>query len=232
MNLLDNYTKNSFEDIFYPNVPFENRKFNILKGYLLSVKMLIMHPFVFFKLMHVNKGYVRPFIFASINILLSVIFTDTYMYFDIIDTPAEQLTTLQAESNDLPVQLQEFLTTMGKRLPAFSYDFSTILLQSFGTMLNLLLLVMIWQTALSLFQLADNGLQATWRVICYSSVALLFNLLPLNQMAGGIFSILPGFLLIMIGLSEAHELSWKRTLLAAVSLPLVVMLFMLPFALL
>jgi len=232
LNLLDNYTKNSFEDIFYPNVPFENRKFNILKGYLLSVKMLILHPFVFFKQMHVNKGYVRPFIFASINIMLSVIFTDTYMYFDIIDTPAEQLATLQAESNDLPVQLQEFLTSMGKRLPDFSYDFSTILLQSFGTMLNLLLLVMIWQTALSLFQLADNGLQATWRVICYSSVALLFNLLPLNQMAGGIFSILAGFLLIMIGLSEAHELSWKRTLLAAVSLPLVVMLFMLPFALL
>lgn len=232
MNLFDNYTKNSFEDIFYPNVPFENRKINIVKGYLLSIKMLILHPFAFYKLMHVNKGYFKPLLFAYINILFSVIATNTYMYFDIIDTPAEQLAALQAEAGDLPVKLQNVLTDMGKRLPEFSYDLSTIFLQSLGTMLNLLLLMMFWQMALSLFRLADNGMQATWRVISYSSVALLFNLLPINQMAGGFFSILAGFLLIMIGLSEAHELTWKRTLLSAVSLPVVVILFMLPFLLL
>ena len=228
MNLFDNYKKNSFEEIFYPNVPFENSAINPLKGYLLSLKMLILHPFGFYKLMHVNKGFLKPFFFAVFNVLLSVFFTGLYMHLNLVDTPKEQLDKAILQTVDLPVQLQEMLTAMRDRLPEFSFDVSFLLLQSLGTLLNLLLLIMIWQTALSIFRLADNGLQATWRVICYASAAMLLNLLPANQLFIGIMVAMWGFLLIVIGLSEAHELTWKRTLLAALSLPMGILLFLLP----
>lgn len=231
MNLLDNYKKNSFEDIFFPNVPFETAKNNFVKGYLLSLKMLIVSPFAFFKTMHVNKGYFKPFIFALINVILSVVVSNTYMYYDLIDTPQEQMEKLVGHSSQMPIEVRDFFNEMQNKIPAFSFDFQTVLVQNIGLLLNIILIIMIWQTALLVFRLADNGLQATWRVVCYSTVVLLVNLLPINQMITNSLLFGWGFLLIIIGLSEAHELTWQRTLLAAISLPLVAILFTLPFML-
>ena len=90
--------KDNYQDINnkiennYQNIPFEEiGHYGLIRGFFLTIKMLILTPRKFYRTMHVNKGYRKPLLFALIMITINVFFSNIYMSLGLMPTPQEQI---------------------------------------------------------------------------------------------------------------------------------------------
>ncbi len=193
----------------FKNIPFEERgDYSFWEGFFLSLKMLIFSPKSFFKKMHVNKGFKKPLIFALIIASFSILISNLYTVLGLVDTPKEQMAKM------LEYFPNEQLSEVVSSIPDYSFSMSLIINQVFSYFLGLLMLISVWHLGLFMIGAARNGYQATFRIICYSAIASSVNLLPLNGSYLFVLTYLWWTVLIFFGISEAHELKFRKALIA------------------
>lgn len=226
---LDYYNDNADKEVS-ENIPFEDsEKYDFFNGLYFSVKMLVKTPREFFDKMHVNKGYLKPLFFLFIMLFLSGIFQMFYVNTGIISSPKLQmLETVESikSSAEGSEQLDETYEEMKKEYEESGGKivFTEIVAGIGINILILLSLIYIWHTGLVMVGVSRNGFEATWRVVCYSSVTFLSGLLPLGVAFTNILMFVWGIILLRIGLEEAHEVSKKRALMGTLLLPIGIMI--------
>ncbi|HQO08507.1 MAG TPA: Yip1 family protein [Clostridiales bacterium] len=191
------------KEISYENIPFEEqKKYGFFKSFGLTVYMLVRTPSDFFRRMHVNKGLGYPFIFLLIVLTVSNVMNYIYIKYNIIESPAEQITKALESSPELKTQAEVFKSMFDKE--ATLWDIPVSIFANFGFMF---LLAAYWHLILLTMKIAGNGFEATVRIFCYSSVILLTSVFPISSPLLN-FAVYMWWAFIMYkGISEAHEVS-------------------------
>jgi len=191
-------TEDNFE-----NIPFEEQaKYGHVRSFFLTVMMLIKTPSEFFKKMHINKGLRLPFLFMLIVLTFSNIMNYIYIAYDITDSPAEQVISAFEKDPQFQTQADNF-----KSMFSGKPELSDMLLSIIINFLLVYLIASYWHLILRSLKIALNGLEATMRVFCYSTVVLITSVIPLNNPYIN-FAVYIWWTLIMFkGISEAHEIS-------------------------
>jgi hypothetical protein len=164
--------------------------------------MIVRTPAVFFGKMHVNKGLKMPFLFLLI--VLSVSNTVNYIYITsgIIDSPGEQVMSAMDKEPELKTQADQ-LRGIFSREPSVS----DIIFGIASNFLIIYLFALYWHLILRSLQVGINGIEATLRVFCYSSVVFLTALIPVSNPYTNLAVYVWWSYLMFTGISEAHEVS-------------------------
>jgi|GEM_PF-1605079 len=191
-------TEDNFE-----NIPFEEQaKYGHVRSFFLTVMMLLRTPSGFFRKMHVNKGLKLPFLFMLIVLTFSNIMNYIYIAYNITDSPAEQVISAFEKDPQFQTQADNFRSMFSGKP-----ELSDMLLSIIINFLLVYLIASYWHLILRSLKIALNGLEATMRVFCYSTVVLITSVIPLNNPYIN-FAVYIWWTLIMFkGISEAHEIS-------------------------
>ncbi len=164
--------------------------YGTLNAYFATASKCLLHPTKFFSKLPKDAGYLNPILFGVMTIVLSVVFAFIW----------------------------SSLLSRGGRLFVFLRGIPFIVMGSF---IIIPIALFVWSGILHLGLLlvrgANEGYQATFRVVSYSSVPSLFNAVPIVGSIASLWSIV----LTVIGLREIHKTSTEKSV-AAVLLPAVV----------
>ena len=187
----------------FENIPFEEQaKYGHIRSFFLTVIMLIRTPSGFFRKMHINKGLKLPFLFMLIVLTFSNIMNYIFIAYDITDSPAEQVISAFEKDPQFQTQADNFRSMFSSEPEVFDVFTSVII-----NFLLIFLIAVYWHFILRSLKIALNGLEATIRVFCYSTVVLITSIIPLNNPYIN-FAVYIWWTLIMFrGISEAHEIS-------------------------
>jgi hypothetical protein len=166
------------------------RSYGTLNAYFATATKSLVHPTQFFSKLPKDAGYLNPILFGVMTIVLSVVFAFIW----------------------------SSLLSRGGGLFVFLIGIPFIVLGSF-IMIPIVLFVGsgILHLCLLLVRGANEGYQATFRVVSYSSVPSLFNAIPIVGSIASLWSIV----LTVIGLREIHKTSTGKSVVA-VLIPAVV----------
>lgn len=194
------------ENIIIPdNIPFEEQeKYGFLNSLVLTVRMLITKPGAFFGQMHINKGLKLPFIFLLLMLAFNNSLNYIYISSGIIDSPSEQLVTAMESDPEYQEQAAAIKGMFSNEPSPLDILFSII-----TNFMFMYLLSVYWHLILRSLGIALNGLEATVRVFCYSSVVLLTSIIPLSNNFMNFAIYIWWAYLMYAGISEAHEVSRK-----------------------
>ncbi len=170
--------------------PWDDRgSYGTLNAYFATASKSLFHPVKFFSKVPRDAGYLNPILFGVMTIFLSVVFAFIW----------------------------SSLLSKGGGLFIFLIGIPIIVLGSF-IMIPIILFVGsgILHLCLMIVRGANEGFQTTFRVMSYSSVPYLFNVIPV---LGGIVASIWTIVLTVIGLREMHKTSTAKSVIA-VFLPL------------
>lgn len=189
----------------YDNIPFEEQaKYGFLKGFILSLRQIITAPRLFFRKMHINKGYAKPMIFLVIMLTIGGTFNYIYISTGMIQSPAKQVMKALEKDPSLSEQAKTFAGMMSYEPQPFDIIFGLA-----GNLMLVFSISILWHLIMKSMSVAINGYQATFRVFCYSSAVIVSSLLPVSS---GFVNMIIYFWWIYIfycGISEAHEVSGR-----------------------
>ena len=171
--------------------PWEEREsYGTLNAYFATATKSLLHPTEFFSRLPIDAGYLNPILFGVMTVVLSAVFT--YIW--------------------------SALLRGGGGLFSFLIGLPFIVLGSF-IMIPIALFIGsgILHLCLLLVRGANEGYQATFRVVSYSSVPSLFSVVPIVGSIASLWSIV----LMVIGLRETHKTSTGKSV-AAVLIPVAV----------
>ena len=195
-------------NIIPDNIPFEEQqKYGFLNSLILTMRMLITKPGVFFGQMHINKGYLYPVLFMLIMLFLGNIFTYSYVSAGFIPSASENLAVM-IENNPEVAGRAEYMRYLVPEEPS-SRDII------YGTAANFLIFILLslyWHIILRSLHIAVNGLEATVRIFCYSSVVSVSSIIPLSSSLLNFAVYVWWSYLVYKGISEAHEMSGRLAL--------------------
>ncbi len=164
--------------------PWEEREsYGTLNAYFATATKSLLHPTEFFSRLPKDAGYLNPILFGVMTIVLSVVFAFIW----------------------------SSLLRSGGGLFVFLIGIPFIVLGSF---IVIPIAFFVWSGILHLCLLlvrgANEGYQATFRVVSYSSVPSLFNAVPIVGSIASLWSIV----LTVIGLREVHKTSTGKSVVA------------------
>lgn len=187
------------------NIPFEEQQqYGFFNSLMLTLKMLITKPGAFFGQMHINKGLKLPFLFLILMLSLNNTLNYIYISAGMIDPPSEQLVTAMESDPEYQEQADNIREMFSKEPSPFDILFSII-----TNFIFMYLLALYWHLILRSLGIALNGLEATVRIFCYSSVVLLTSVVPVSGNIINFAVYIWWAYLMYIGISEAHEVSKK-----------------------
>jgi hypothetical protein len=194
------------ENIIIPdNIPFEEQqKYGFINSLILTVRMLITKPGVFFGQMHINKGLKLPFLFLIILLAFNNTLNYIYISTDMIESPTEQVAAAMESDPEYQGQADTIREMFSKEPSPFDIIFSII-----TNFLLMYLLAVYWHLILRSLGIALNGLEATVRIFCYSSVVLITSIIPLSNNLVNFAVYIWWAYFMYVGISEAHEVSKK-----------------------
>lgn len=215
-NNVDSQIIDQLEEVIYPNIPFENSKYNFINGLMISIIQIIFTPVRFFRTMHLNKGYLRPLLFALICLSFSTTFNFIYIQLNLIDSPKEQLAKVigkfEGITDENLLSWKNSLQEMLEKTPDFSFSISEIVLNTLSITGMFVFLGFLWHLILLLFRFPQNGVQGTIRVFCYLSAIFMINLIPVNFEFKASLIYLVGTIILFHALKEVHELNFAQAL--------------------
>ncbi len=163
----------------------------------------IFHPADFFRKVRQGgkRGTGKAFLYAIIFIIVGQAFSVFWQ--------KVLLTQMQQQFQDLPPIFQEMLHP--------SLEAQLIYAPIFG-LLGLVLLTFIYHISLMILGAANNGMEATFKVVAYAQGTSLFVAFPI---LGWIMNWIWGIVLLVIGFRETQETSTEKAIFALL-LPLLV----------
>jgi hypothetical protein len=164
--------------------PWEEREsYGTLNAYFATATKSLLHPTEFFSRLPIDAGYLNPILFGVMTVVLSAVFT--YIW--------------------------SALLRGGGGLFVFLIGIPFVVLGSF-IMVPIVLFIGsgILHLCLLLVRGANEGYQATFRVVSYSSVPSLFSVVPIVGSIASLWSIV----LMVIGLREMHKTSTGKSVIA------------------
>jgi hypothetical protein len=173
--------------------PWDDRaSYGTLNAYFATATKCLLHPTKFFSRLPIDAGYLNPILFGVMTVVLSVVFAFIW----------------------------NALLRSGGGLFVFLIGIPFVVLGSF-IMIPIALFVGsgILHLCLLLVRGANEGYQATFRVVSYSSVPSLFNVVPIVGSIASLWSIV----LTVIGLREIHKTTTGKSI-AAVLIPVAVVI--------
>ncbi len=197
-----------------PPMPSDNEKFDPRQGPMwenarqigrlvafgLTIRDVIISPVNFFQAMRVKGGLFEPMLFAILVLWIAALFNLIWSFV----FPQDWLQSLQQSRSDIP------------QLPQSYINIVMFIVSPIITIISIFLNTAIFHLSLLMLGGAKKGFEATFRVMCYSGAAAVFNILPV---LGPFLGVLYVLTLDIIGLREAHEIGgWKAFF--AIALPL------------
>lgn len=190
------------------NIPFEEQeKYGFFNSLILTVKMLVTKPGAFFDQMHINKGLKKPLLFLAILLAFNNTINYIYISSGIVESPVEQFTAAMEGDPEYQAQANNIRDMFSKEPSPLDIIFSII-----TNFMFMYLLAVYWHLILRSLGIALNGLEATVRIFCYSSVVLLTSVIPLSNNLINFAVYIWWAYLMYVGISEAHEVSKKLAL--------------------
>lgn len=188
-----------------PVIPWEDRGRSAFDGLFETVKLLAMSPGEAFKRMPVDGGIGRPLFYAVAIGWLGVVVSIGW--------------NLLFQGMWLPfVESAEDLAGMGAMYGlTVGWGVLVAVLAPLFIILGIFIASAIFHLMLMMVGGAQNGFEATVRVVCYTQTAQLAGLIPC---CGSIIGLVWTIVLYTVGLSTAHRTSQGKALLA-IFLPLV-----------
>ncbi|PID29922.1 MAG: hypothetical protein CR982_01835 [Candidatus Cloacimonadota bacterium] len=199
------------------NIPFENSKYNFFQGFYYTIKLILTNPRGFFEKMHVNKGFFKPSVFFMTILIINTVSNYLYIKGGVVQNPF--LTAIEEiEKNSEPGS--EFIVEIIRNISDNGELGIKYLLM--GILLNIALfwgVAYIWHLLISIFGVARNGFEASFRVLSYSFAPLLFTVITINFPILNLILLSWVFVIISRGVEEAHEVTNTKGLIATISLP-------------
>ncbi len=181
------------------------------EAFIAVVKDAIADPIGFFSRVAVGRGWIRPWILALIISGFVFLISAAYqMGFQALTAGAE----IGGSIGD-PLSSLAFLTVFP--ISAGALIAFAVVGVPVGTTLGLIVQAGIYHLCLMLLGAARREFEATFRVVCYSMVPQLFQVLPI---IGGPIAWMWQMVLAIIGIKVVHETSYGRSALA-VFLPMI-----------
>jgi hypothetical protein len=189
--------------------PWERRdELGIASALVETTQRVLTSPAAFFRAMPVTGGAGSPLAYGVIIGYTGLVISAIYD-FVLESVLGSSLSRFGGGSEAMAGVMPYFQGALGLGLK--------LVLGPFLLTISLALLAGIVHLALSVLGGAARGLEATFRVICYSEAAALLNIIPV---CGGVISGVLMLVLMIIGVAEAHGTTRARAA-AAVLLPIV-----------
>lgn len=188
-----------------PVIPWEDPGRSVFDGLFETVKLLAFDPGEAFRRMPVSGGIGRPLFYAIVLGWVSIAFA---VFWNVL---------LQGVS--LPfLQSMEDVAGMGAMYGfTIGWALLMVVLAPLFVIIGVFIAAAILHLMLLMLGGADNGFEATVRVVCYVQTAQLAGIIPF---CGGIIALIWTVVLYVIGFSTAHRTSQGKALVA-VLLPVV-----------
>jgi hypothetical protein len=190
------------------NIPFEEQaKYGAVNSFFLTISMLVLSPASFYRKMHINKGYKLPLIFLILMLSIGNILSYIYIAYGIIDSPGEQIVKAMENEPELSSQAETLRQMLsGEPGPA------DIIFGIISNLFFIYIMILYWQLILKSLKIALNGFQATFRVLCYSSVILASSVIPFSSAYLNMAVYVWWIYIVYAGITEAHEVSGRLAL--------------------
>ena len=182
-------------------IPWEERTGSLLGDLGATIKMVLFKPDAFFTSMPVAGGYKAPLTFAMICGAIGIIFMVAWQLI-----------------------LAVVGIGMGGNMPQLPMTWilgaivGTIVLSPLLVLIGLFIGAAIIHILLAIVRGANNGFEATFRVLAYTSATTIFNIVPF---LGGLVSAAWSLILYIMGLSRAHQTGAGRVVVGVIVLPFV-----------
>jgi hypothetical protein len=179
---------------------WENRKeMGLLKGLLTTLRLSLFRPRRFFSEMRQTGGFFDPLVYAmavgSFSIVMSIVW-------ELVLVPEGSSFLEMTAAGDL------------LRLRSMIYGLTVILSPIIVTIL-VLVAAAILHLGLLVFGGGERGFEASFRVVCYAQGAGVWNVVPF---LGGVLELVWKLVLLVTGLTEAHETAAWRSVMAVLAI--------------
>ncbi len=190
------------------NIPFEQAgRYGFSKRLVLTVMMIISSPGRFFSTMHINKGYFYPVLFMLIMLFFGNIFTYIYVNAGFIPSASENLAAMIENNPEIAGRAEYMRYFVSEEISHMDIFYGTA-----ANFLIFILLSLYWHLILRSLHIAINGLEATVRIFCYSSVVALSSAVPVSSPVLNFAVYVWWSYLVYKGISESHEVSGRLAL--------------------
>jgi hypothetical protein len=203
-------------------VPFEDKSKNFFTGLLETIKLVLFQPTNFFRNYKLDGTMGKPILFALIVGWISAIISTIWgMYInDFMSIVLQKLRDRLPEVEGIQWEQLEQLDQLGATPGTFDLIFG-IIMAPFFILFFLFIFAGIYHLFLMIVKGANKTFETTFNVAAYGMAAQIAEIIPFfgNLIAWGY-----GIVLVIIGLTEAHETdSWKAVF--AVFAPIILCLF-------
>jgi hypothetical protein len=186
--------------------PWERRsQLGFLAALIETTKQVLTEPVAFFRAMPVTGGLGSPLLYAVIIAYVGLIASTIYNL--VFNSVISSSLTQMGSGGEL-----------GKLAPFLTGTTSLVMNLLFGPVfivIGLFIGAGLFHLVLLALGGATRGFEATFRVAAFSQAASIFNIVP---MCGGLIGLVYTLVLLVIGLSEAHQISRGKAA-AAVLIP-------------
>lgn len=191
------------------DAPFERLdRHGFFGGLLATTTRAMFSPGLFFEALPVNKGLIRPLVYA---ILISLV-----GHLLMLPWVLTALDTLATQVNSAALR-EVILSAYGPRS-----QITQTIVAPFTTTLQMFFFASIIHVGLFVFQGGRRGFEATFRVVCYASATAPLAIIPF---IGPPLATVWSMLITLIGLKRIHRTTYLQVLLALV-LPLAILVLL------
>jgi Mor family transcriptional regulator len=169
----------------------ESENYGVARAFFLTAKKILVTPSHFFSDLPLEGGFIKPITFGIVSAVVGVAIT----------------------------MLAVSLFKSGSGFGLFGIVCGMVGALA-GASIAVPIVLLVWSLlahgALVVLQGADKGFEATFRVVAYSSVTQVFNVIPF---VGALASLVYGLVLMVIGFKETHDASTGKAVVAALITP-------------